>query len=126
MKPFDLEAAKRGEPMVTRDGRKVIHFHHIETDTSRLCCVYQVEGIHAAGWIPKTGRHIDGIDGQDDLFMAPKRTIKYLNVYDNPGASYPGNASCVFDSKADAEANADRSAIKVLVRAMPIDMGEVE
>lgn len=24
MKPFDLEAAKRGEPLVTRDGRSVV------------------------------------------------------------------------------------------------------
>lgn len=33
MKPFNLEAAKRGEPLVTRRGVKVTEFHHFESVT---------------------------------------------------------------------------------------------
>jgi hypothetical protein len=125
MKPFDLEAAKRGEPIVTRDGRKVIHFHHIETDTSRLCCVVQVEGQAGAGWVPKNGRYDDAVDGVDDLFMAPKMVTKYLNVYDSRAhGSYDGQSSFLFDNEEAAKDNADRNAVKVIVRAMPIQWEE--
>lgn len=125
MKPFNLEAAKRGEPLVSRDGRKVIHFHHIETDKSRLPCVVQYEGNLGASWMPDTGIVNSGSEDPGDLFMAPKIVTKYLNVYRSPISSYAGNEAAVFDNKHDAEGNADRNCVKVLVRAMPIEF-EIE
>ena len=125
MKPFNLEAAKRGEPLVSRDGRKVIHFHHIETDKSRLPCVVQYEGNLGASWMPDTGIVNSGSEDPSDLFMAPKIVTKYLNVYRSSTSSYAGNHAAVFDNKHDAEENAYDKRVKLLIRAMPIDV-EIE
>ena len=122
MKAFNLEAAKRGEPLVSRDGRKVIHFHHIETDKSRLPCVVQYEGNLGASWMPDTGIVNSGSEDPGDLFMAPKIVTKYLNVYGASNGSYEGNSAYVFDNQRDAEQNADRNGSPVIVRARPIEI----
>jgi hypothetical protein len=125
VKPFDLEAAKRGEKLVTRDGREVTEFKYFETESTDSPCCAIVNG--SALWLHKDGTATGEAERAKpyDLFMAPKMVTKYLNVYDSDsGLSYKGNNSCVFDSKTDAEGNADRNSVKVIVRAMPIQWEE--
>jgi hypothetical protein len=125
MKQFDLEAAKRGEPLVTRDGRKVIHFHHIETDESRLCCVVHVEGHAGAGWVPKDGRYSEVVDGPDDLFMAPKTRTVFVQIFnkETDGKS-PALRAVAFENKGDAESNLKTTAWPVLAVAVPVEIEE--
>lgn len=123
MKPFDLEAAKRGEPMMTRDRRKVIHFHHIETDDSRLCCVVQVAGQHGAGWIPKNGRYDDAVDGPDDLLMVPKKRTVYVQIFDKPtDTRTPALRAFAFGNEADALSNLNATEWGVLIKALPVEI----
>ena len=64
MKPFDLEAAMSGEPIVTRDGRKAKFVVHVPEAKNDQQVVLLVEG----------GLWYCGLDGHgfnDSLFMAP-------------------------------------------------------
>lgn len=71
-KPFDLEAALRGEPLVTRDGRKVSYFHQ----SAPLCikCPYSAyieNDERISGYFPD-GKYRALFESDDDIFMAPK------------------------------------------------------
>ncbi len=80
LKPFDLEAAKRGEPLVTRDGREVTEFHHFETEVREDPCAAIIGG--RATWVHTDGRYYrDGNQHPYDLFMAPRKVTRWVNLY---------------------------------------------
>lgn len=77
-RPFDLEAAKRGEPLVTREGKEAKFIAHVPDARNTEKLLYLVGDIVYA-----TGE--DGYsftDDSADLFMAPKpkRTV-WANTY---------------------------------------------
>ena len=80
MKPFDLEAAKRGEPIVTRDGREAKFIAYVPEmiDESRL--LYVVMGRLCRG--SKYGKYLTNsdFDSAFDLFMAPKKRAAWLVI----------------------------------------------
>lgn len=69
MRPFDLEAAKRGEPIVTRDGRPAKFVAHVpEADDREVVCLVDGELI----LFGKCGSFLDKkIQDRMDLLMAP-------------------------------------------------------
>ncbi len=81
MKPFDLEAAKRGEPIQYRDGVEVKFIAHVpEAHHSAKVIV-----LSPAGFISirnEKGR-IGTIDNPIDLMMAPKKITYWVNIYKN-------------------------------------------
>jgi hypothetical protein len=97
MKPFDLEAAKRGKPVVTRDGRKVIDLHHFEHDKSELCLCVHIEGEGSPDWFHANGR--DNLSDEDpsDLFMESKKRTVYINIWRD------SNQAVFHDDSAQAE-----------------------
>lgn len=81
MKPFDLEAAKRGEPIVTRDGRKAKFVAHVP-ECDSLSRVYAfVEGDKAVNAYNEAGEYIPSGRALCDLFMAPRKRTVYVNIY---------------------------------------------
>jgi hypothetical protein len=79
LKPFDLEAAKRGDPVVTREGLtvRIICFDR-KGDDPIVFLITSHDG--SREWIytaDKQGRVVNLPNR--DLFMAPKK--KYLNIY---------------------------------------------
>ena len=74
MKPFDLEAAKRGEPIVTRDGRQARFIAHVPDapPAQRVVCITDL-GVNTHY---ETGDFIAN-DSPNDLFMEspPMRSI---------------------------------------------------
>jgi hypothetical protein len=78
MKPFNLEKALAGEPVVTRDGREVTEIAYFHTkDSSEFNVVCIVKGI--SQWYTKEGNSAINIKTRNDLFMAePER---WVNVY---------------------------------------------
>lgn len=80
MKPFDLEAAMRGEPIVTRDGLDAKFVAYVpEADVSQRLVVLIEADIVA---FYKTGTFLDISELSVDLFMAePMRSI---NGYEYP------------------------------------------
>jgi hypothetical protein len=101
MKPFNLEAAKAGKPLVTRDGRKVTEFHHFETCKLKYSCVAIVGGeslsYTTAGFFDE-----DTSDRVLDLFLADEEVTVWVNVYEGSEAHglMSGN---FYENKEDAE-----------------------
>lgn len=83
-RPFDLEAAKRGEPLVTRDGRSVKFVAYVQ-EAQIYPVVAFIEGAPAVHSLTDDGRYWSDnhSTSENDLFMAPKpkRTV-WLNLYE--------------------------------------------
>lgn len=102
MKPFDLEAAKRGESIVTEDNEKVL-FIGLDSNGN-------VVAEDSEGWLIKyrtTG-----------IFMAPKKRTVWVNLYDC--VAYP------FDSREDADEDAKQFNVMMRIgdKAYPVEVEE--
>lgn len=74
MKPFDLEKALAGEPVITKEGKEVTQLTYF--DTIERHCLYGVVDGEVYSW------NIDGkIFIDPDLFMAPKIKKRWVNLY---------------------------------------------
>lgn len=118
--PFDLEKAKAGHPLVTRDGRKARFVAHAE-DAVNYGVVVMVEGDCAVSTSTETGRFFQSGDPSAcDLFLAPPEPQKMRKVWAN---YYPdGNVDC-FKHKTDAEEYATSNATHVAVEIQIPDLG---
>lgn len=132
-KPFDLEAAKAGAPLVTRDGRKVDDLHHFTTDHSNrpVCACIGGQPV----WVSVEGK---AFHDDDTLFMAPKpKRTKYANLYE-VGPDLPPNVFKLFDTPEEAKSAASdalsarhraicastRTTIRVVATAVPVEIEE--
>ena len=117
MKPFDLEAAKRGEPLITRDGVEA----HFIAHTDKVTGAYKVLTLINGSWHSFTEqgkRHSGGISTLD-LFMAPKKRTVWLNLYD----IHPSHGSGYFYPSQE-EADDAASHERVGGRAWPLEIEE--
>ena len=87
MKPFDLEAAKRGEPIVTREGYKVEFIAHVPNarSSNQVVCLHGVQ-VLTHDESGKCGSY----NGESslDIFMAPKKRTVWVNLYSDGEAFY--------------------------------------
>ena len=84
MKPFDLEAAKAGAPVVTRNGEKARIICFDLNNGEYVLVVAFTPGNGREGIIStkKDGRHCTIFDDSVyDLFMAPVKKEGWLNIY---------------------------------------------
>lgn len=82
MKPFDLEAAKRGEPIVTRDGRKAKFIAHVPEANKDSQVVFLVGSdlyIRQTSGLGKRKTTYSELD----LFMAPP-PMRSINGHEYP------------------------------------------
>jgi hypothetical protein len=87
MKPFDLQKALAGEPVVTRDGRPVTDLHRFDAYTGRQKNWGVVSG-KLLGWDDSGNYGFDGVKLESDLFMATKKRTVYVNFYPNGDACW--------------------------------------
>lgn len=80
MKPFDLEAAKRGDPIITREGMKARFIAYIPEAPDAQSVVALIEGEGVCLYF-RTGTLWDKDESEYDLFMAPKKEKLWLVVY---------------------------------------------
>lgn len=81
MKPFDLEAAKRGEPIVCRDGTPAKFIAHVpETSKDSRVVVLIKRVIYVIGEDGQCARMKNKTDPLD-VFMAPKKRTIWINAY---------------------------------------------
>lgn len=83
MKPFNLERALAGEPVVTRDGLKVLRVIHVP-ESARPSTVLIVTEDTVVAWVAENGMYYDTSErSRSDVFMAPKEVtvIGWVNVY---------------------------------------------
>lgn len=81
MKPFDLEAAKAGKPLVMRNGEVVTYVAHIPTcqhANSRLLAVTKDGNLR---FYYENGDFFTQQEHPFDLFMAPVKKTVWVNLY---------------------------------------------
>tara|TARA_R110000868_G_scaffold184686_1_gene426336 strand:- start:22 stop:369 length:348 start_codon:yes stop_codon:yes gene_type:complete len=99
MKPFDLEKALAGEPVVTRSGREVFQLTHF-LNTTKLYPLMGVVNGNVLTWLIDGSNVSPQEPGQLDLFM--KEMEQWVNVYYDKDAQrvWCGN---VYDSEQEAK-----------------------
>jgi len=122
MKPFDLEAAKRGEPIVCRDGTPAKFIAHVPeaSESSRL--VVMVDTFVAPLW--ENGKYWSYDESHDfDLFMAPKKRTVWVNFfkYTTDAAFYSTKEHA--DEQAEYRKSVCRSK-RIGNRAYPVEIEE--
>ena len=76
---FNLERALAGDPVVTRDGRKVTQL--VKFVASQGDELWGVIGGQVESWRDNGHYHNQEIKTRTDLFMAQKKPIGFVNVY---------------------------------------------
>jgi len=99
MEPFNLERALAGEPVVTRDGRKVTQIHVFDVSEK-----YKVYGVVSDKYITCwdiNGNYTHGLEESNhDLFMKPKVIEGWINVYQEGDSIW---TSCAHESEERAK-----------------------
>lgn len=101
-RPFDLEKAKAGAPLVTRDGIKVLAFHDSGLDVLYPCTGYFENSPEPRGW-KRDGSYTSSHEHCRDLFLADPPKVKngrYVFLYKLP------NGNVLTNQKNDHEAMA--------------------
>ena len=127
LKPFDLEAAKAGKPVCTRDGRK-----------ARIICYDRQSdhGFPVVALVENPGAECDEdvhfyrangtaatAESAYDLMMATEHHEGYINVYRHPESkSYWG--SSIFDTKEEAYEYISTISDAVVVATVKIEWEE--
>jgi hypothetical protein len=77
MKPFNLERALAGDPVVTRDGRPVkIAGYNEEAEEDEFCLLGWANNMNH-GW-HSDGTYMRGVENGKDLFMAPNERKEWI------------------------------------------------
>jgi hypothetical protein len=122
MKPFNLEAAKAGKKLITRDGGDARFIAHLPDaqDGHRIAALAngEVVGMY------ENGRFLDDEDSTYDLFMAPEKRTLYVNVYASRLNTIQnfGHCSAAFDTHEGAHDNAKGNGVPVIAVAVPIEI----
>ena len=82
MKPFDLEAAKRGDPIVTRNGRDVVLIAHILNAVESYSVLVMMEGEAVPYFVTSYG---NSSWRTKDLFMKKKTRKVWCRMYRHNG-----------------------------------------
>ena len=86
MEPFDLEAAKRGEPIVCRDGTPAKFVAHVPEACPPQRLVVLIDKNIFLCLESGAGSGLN--EDASDLFMAPKKRTVWVNFYDNNFATF--------------------------------------
>lgn len=111
-KPFDLERASAGDPVVTREGRPVTQLVKFDADCD-ICTVYGVVVGRVESWSVDGRYSVTGGESQYDIFMAPKKRTVWVNLY-------PGRRSLWYDSKEEADRR--HASDRIGNRAWPVEI----
>ena len=113
MKPFDLEAAKRGEPICTRDGTPVEFVAHLPNALAWHRVVFLQSGRITTA--DEQG-HYTGAASVLDLFMSPRKRTVWVNLYPDRSTSTWYHT--------EREANGSSSPDRLGGKAYPIEIEE--
>jgi len=81
MKPFDLEKALAGAPVVTRGGREVtqLYLFDVKDDCYPVYGVIHNKNGNYIGCFTKEGRELVSRETSSDLFMKPVKKTGYIH-----------------------------------------------
>jgi len=124
MKPFDLEAAKRGEPIQTRDGRPVRFIAHVPNAYLNQRVVVLMD--RAIQFTSENGYFISDEEKSSwDLVMAPRKRTVWVNLYRPRDYDYlcQNMPASAYDNENEAN-NAISSYVRIGNRAWPLEIEE--
>lgn len=117
-KPFDLEAAKAGAKLVTRDGRLARFLAHVPEAGEAHRVIAYIDGDDESLQFCENGYfRIGGAETTLDLFLAAETKTIYVNLYKNGRTGY--GLACYWDAADEARDKADEDAIAV---AVPVEI----
>ncbi|WP_331694603.1 hypothetical protein [Pandoraea sputorum] len=80
-KPFDLEAAKAGAALITRDGRAARFVAYVPEEPHTFRVLAHVTGERHTMHFCDNGAFLSGEANRRDLFMAPVKRTVWVNLY---------------------------------------------
>lgn len=120
MKPFNLQEALAGKPVVTRNGRKVTELHYFATALPDEQLVYVADGkLHSQ--FDRGSYYSHGSPASEwDLLMAEEPREIWVNIYPVAGGPYP---FAVYPDRKRADAGAYAYGLKreALIRVTLLD-----
>lgn len=112
LKPFDLEAAKAGKPVCTRDGRKArIICWDKKGNYPIVALIQDNENSEHIEYYTENGIFSNGGNEKNrDLMMLPEKKEGWVNVYKSDNNKYSAllGSAYVYKTKAEAELNFDK------------------
>ena len=114
MKPFDLEQAKAGAPVITRDGRnaRILSFDLCNRYYPMVAAFTDSDGDEWVNVHTNEGKCLMDKDSPNDLFMAPVKREGWVNLYPPTMSSgVLARATSVYATKGQAEVNASPTRI---------------
>lgn len=113
MKPFDLEAAKRGDPIVCRDGTPVKFIAHVPEAHKDARVLYLFnEWVYVAN---ESGTFQN--QAERSLFMAPKKRTVWVNLF-------PSGNDCHYETEEDANRMIPKTDKRLGGKAYPVEIEE--
>jgi hypothetical protein len=82
MRAFNLEEAKAGKPLVTRDGRDAKFIAHVPECIFNRRVLIHVDKCMMVYEFPETGLLMDGLENSCDIFMKTVKKTVYANLWD--------------------------------------------
>ena len=117
MKPFNLERALAGDPVVTRDGRPVTQLASFKAKGQNT--LYGVIDGYVGSWTPE-GRWSVDVELPNDLFMAPTKRGGWMNVYTRGNDHYVARGGDIYES----EERADKHAVPKRIACVYVEWEE--
>ena len=91
MKPFNLEEALAGKPVITRDGKEVTQL--VKFDIKDWDCLYGVIDTDVHSW-NINGKYFLNKETEYDLFMKTENSSIWVNVYEDYSGIIVGKEYC--------------------------------
>lgn len=103
MKPFDLEKAKAGHPVCTRDGceARILCFDKISICSTSIVALYLKDGTEYLETYHNNGKVYLIRDSSKDLCMKSQKREGWVNIYKDSNGTYK-NSILIHLSKEDA------------------------
>ena len=107
MKPFDIERALAGEPVVTRDGQQGGEIYYFKTSEDALKLFVVINGTIKS--YNEKGQWVAHHYGEHDfdLFMAPVKKSGFINIYPANSQKHHAGTSNVYLTKKEADDNGE-------------------
>ena len=104
MKPFNLELAKAGHPVCTRDGRpvRIICYDRKNTKYPIMALIDKGDSEDIVSYIRQGTFYSNGKEHKNDLFMAAVKKDGWVNVFINASYFDSKTAGTIYPTKEEA------------------------
>lgn len=104
MKPFDIELAKAGHPVCTRDGKpvRIICYNRKNTKYHIMALIDKGDSEDIVSYIRQGTFYSHGKEHKNDLFMAAVKKEGWVNVFINASYFDSKTAGTIYPTKEEA------------------------